>query len=175
MPELGPYGSVRGARGNSRLYRDPGAIATDRIFMADGRFGCEADMAGPAAGSTRSLVTHSGPRVAIGTSACSFSRSSEAGSRPSRASRFHAARFDDRSGGRRGQEFEQHPGGEAELGIQLISEIVSVPGAELLGPLPAELQATSVISAGIVTTASEPDGPVTSWLAHHAAPTSARP
>jgi len=25
--------------------------------MADGRFGCEADMAGPAAGSTRSLVT----------------------------------------------------------------------------------------------------------------------
>ena len=47
--------------------------------------------------------------------------------------------------------------GEAELGIQLISEIVSVPGAELLGPLPAELQTTSVISAGIVTTASEPD------------------
>jgi molybdate transport system substrate-binding protein len=47
--------------------------------------------------------------------------------------------------------------GEAELGIQLISEIVSVPGAELLGPLPPELQATSVISAGIVTTASEPD------------------
>ena len=33
-------------------------LATDRIFMADGRFGCEADMAGPAAGSTRSLVTH---------------------------------------------------------------------------------------------------------------------
>jgi hypothetical protein len=28
-------------------------LATDRIFMAD-RFGCEADMAGPAAGSTRS-------------------------------------------------------------------------------------------------------------------------
>jgi molybdate transport system substrate-binding protein len=47
--------------------------------------------------------------------------------------------------------------GEAELSIQLISEIVSVPGAELLGPLPAELQAMNVISAGIVTTASEPD------------------
>jgi molybdate transport system substrate-binding protein len=46
---------------------------------------------------------------------------------------------------------------EAELGIQLISEIVFVPGAELLGPLPAELQATNAISAGIVTTASEPD------------------
>jgi molybdate transport system substrate-binding protein len=47
--------------------------------------------------------------------------------------------------------------GEAELGIQLISEIVSVPGAELLGPLPDELQAMTVISAGIVTPASEPD------------------
>jgi molybdate transport system substrate-binding protein len=40
--------------------------------------------------------------------------------------------------------------GEAELGIQLISEIVSVPGAELLGPLPVELQVVTVISAGIV-------------------------
>ena len=29
MPELGPYGSVRGARGNSRLYRDPGSFVTD--------------------------------------------------------------------------------------------------------------------------------------------------
>jgi molybdate transport system substrate-binding protein len=47
--------------------------------------------------------------------------------------------------------------GEAELGIQLISEIVSVPGAELLGPLPEELQAMTEIWAGIVTTASEPD------------------
>jgi hypothetical protein len=31
--------------------------------MADGRFGCEADMAGPAAGSTRSLVTQSVHRL----------------------------------------------------------------------------------------------------------------
>ena len=31
-------------------------VATDRVFMADGRFGCEAAMAGPAAGSIRSLV-----------------------------------------------------------------------------------------------------------------------
>jgi hypothetical protein len=27
MLELGPYGSVRGARGNSRPYREPGPIA----------------------------------------------------------------------------------------------------------------------------------------------------
>jgi molybdate transport system substrate-binding protein len=47
--------------------------------------------------------------------------------------------------------------GEAELGIQLISEIVSVPGAELLGPLPGELQAMTAILAGILLTAPEPD------------------
>ena len=47
--------------------------------------------------------------------------------------------------------------GEAELGIQLISEIVSVPGAELVGPLPAELQAMTVLSAGIVMNAREAD------------------
>lgn len=47
--------------------------------------------------------------------------------------------------------------GEAELGIQLISEIVSVPGAELLGPLPGELQTKTVIFAGILTSAPEAD------------------
>ena len=35
----------------------PWPLATNRIFMADGRFRCEADMARPAASSTRSLVT----------------------------------------------------------------------------------------------------------------------
>jgi molybdate transport system substrate-binding protein len=47
--------------------------------------------------------------------------------------------------------------GEADLGIQLISEIVLVRGAELLGPLPADLQTMTVISTGIVKTATEPD------------------
>jgi molybdate transport system substrate-binding protein len=47
--------------------------------------------------------------------------------------------------------------GEAELGVQLISEIVSVPGADLLGPLPGDLQAMTDILAGILTTAPQPD------------------
>jgi molybdate transport system substrate-binding protein len=47
--------------------------------------------------------------------------------------------------------------GEAELGIQLVSEIVSVPGAELLGPLPGDLQAMTAILAGITTSAPQPD------------------
>ena len=29
MPELGSYGSVRGARGNSRPYREPRSVATE--------------------------------------------------------------------------------------------------------------------------------------------------
>jgi molybdate transport system substrate-binding protein len=47
--------------------------------------------------------------------------------------------------------------GEAELGIQLISEIVSVPGAELLGPFPGELQAMTAVAAGLVVNAPQPD------------------
>jgi molybdate transport system substrate-binding protein len=47
--------------------------------------------------------------------------------------------------------------GEAELGVQLISEIVSVPGAELLGPLPGDLQAMTAILAGTLKTAPQPD------------------
>ncbi|HYT85651.1 MAG TPA: substrate-binding domain-containing protein [Burkholderiales bacterium] len=47
--------------------------------------------------------------------------------------------------------------GEAELGIQLISEIVSVPGVELLGPLPGDLQSMTAILAGILKTAPEPE------------------
>ena len=47
--------------------------------------------------------------------------------------------------------------GEAELGIQYISEIVEFPGTELLGPFPAELQTTNVIYAGILKTAPHRD------------------
>ena len=40
--------------------------------------------------------------------------------------------------------------GEAELGFQSISEILSAKGAELLGPLPAELQGYITLAAGLV-------------------------
>jgi len=39
--------------------------------------------------------------------------------------------------------------GEAELAIQQISEIVPVKGAELIGPLPAEIQLTTAFKAAI--------------------------
>ena len=39
--------------------------------------------------------------------------------------------------------------GEAELAIQQIPELMAVPGIELVGPLPQELQSISVVTAGI--------------------------
>ena len=47
--------------------------------------------------------------------------------------------------------------GEAELGLQQISELLPIKGIDLLGPMPAELQRVTVFSAGIVTGAREPE------------------
>jgi molybdate transport system substrate-binding protein len=47
--------------------------------------------------------------------------------------------------------------GEAELGVQQISELLSVPGIEIVGPLPTELQKLTVFSAGLFVGAKEPD------------------
>ena len=47
--------------------------------------------------------------------------------------------------------------GEAEIGFQQISEILPVPGVDLVGPLPPELQKITVFSAGIVTGSEAPD------------------
>jgi molybdate transport system substrate-binding protein len=45
--------------------------------------------------------------------------------------------------------------GDAEIGLQQISEIMSVAGAELVGPLPDELQTVTVYTAGVPGTAKE--------------------
>jgi molybdate transport system substrate-binding protein len=44
--------------------------------------------------------------------------------------------------------------GEAELGLQQIVAILPVPGAELVGPLPAELQNVIVYAAGLSASAN---------------------
>jgi molybdate transport system substrate-binding protein len=47
--------------------------------------------------------------------------------------------------------------GEAELGLQQISELKPVKGIDILGPLPDDLQKITVFSAGIAAVSKEPD------------------
>ncbi|HKA40941.1 MAG TPA: substrate-binding domain-containing protein [Burkholderiales bacterium] len=47
--------------------------------------------------------------------------------------------------------------GEAELGFQQVSELLPVPGIDLIGPLPPEVQEITVVSAGLHADAKEPD------------------
>jgi molybdate transport system substrate-binding protein len=47
--------------------------------------------------------------------------------------------------------------GEAEIGFQQISEMLPVPGVDIVGQLPPELQKITVFSAGIATVSKEPD------------------
>ena len=46
--------------------------------------------------------------------------------------------------------------GEAEIGVQQISELLPVPGIEIVGPLPAPLQKITIFSAGVLRTAKQP-------------------
>ena len=47
--------------------------------------------------------------------------------------------------------------GEAEIGIQQMSELMAVAGIDVVGPLPAELQSVTMFTAGIPTSASYAD------------------
>ena len=47
--------------------------------------------------------------------------------------------------------------GEAEIGFQQISELISISGIDYVGPLPAEVQRTTVLSAGVAVKAEHPD------------------
>ena len=47
--------------------------------------------------------------------------------------------------------------GEAEIGLQQVSELLDNPDVEVIGMLPPELQQITVYSAGITTSAKEPD------------------
>ena len=59
--------------------------------------------------------------------------------------------------------------GEAEIGLQLVSELMSNPDVEVIGLLPPELQLISIVSAGITTAAQQPD-PAKAFIRQLAAP-----
>jgi len=46
--------------------------------------------------------------------------------------------------------------GSAELGFQQLAELVSLPGVEVLGPLPPQVQTLTVFSGGIAATCRRP-------------------
>jgi molybdate transport system substrate-binding protein len=43
---------------------------------------------------------------------------------------------------------------EVEIGIQQLPELMAVPGIDIIGPLPPDIQATTVFSAGLSTSAA---------------------
>ena len=59
--------------------------------------------------------------------------------------------------------------GEAEIGLQLVSELMSNPEVEVIGMLPPELQLNAVISAGITPGTKQPE-PAQAFIHHLATP-----
>jgi molybdate transport system substrate-binding protein len=47
--------------------------------------------------------------------------------------------------------------GEVDLGVQQIPELIFISGVDLVGPLPGDLQATTVFAAGVPSSAKEPN------------------
>jgi molybdate transport system substrate-binding protein len=47
--------------------------------------------------------------------------------------------------------------GDADLGFQQLSELIDQPGVQIAGPLPPEIQAVTVFSAGISKTSRDPE------------------
>jgi len=47
--------------------------------------------------------------------------------------------------------------GEAEIGLQQVSELMSNPDVEVIGMLPPQLQQITTYSAGITASAKQPD------------------
>jgi molybdate transport system substrate-binding protein len=47
---------------------------------------------------------------------------------------------------------------EAEIGVQQMPELMAVPGIDIVGPLPDDIQRKTVFSAGLSTSAANPDG-----------------
>ena len=62
--------------------------------------------------------------------------------------------------------------GEVEIGFQQVSEMATFPGVDFVGPLPAEVQQTTIFASGIAAAAKQPEA-AKAWVKFLTAPTSA--
>ncbi len=68
---------------------------------------------------------------------------------------------------------EKVASGEADLAIQQVSELMSVPGVDVAGPFPDEIQTVSTFDAAIFADAANPEG-AAAFLALLASPAAAK-
>jgi molybdate transport system substrate-binding protein len=62
--------------------------------------------------------------------------------------------------------------GSAALGFQQLSELIDLPGIEVVGPLPPDIQTVTVFAAAVAATSARP-GPTADFLAFLASPAAA--
>ncbi len=60
--------------------------------------------------------------------------------------------------------------GEADVGLQQMPELMAVPGIDIVGPIPGDLQLVTIFSAGVSASATDPDA-ARSLISHLASPT----
>jgi molybdate transport system substrate-binding protein len=63
------------------------------------------------------------------------------------------------AGGPSGRVSVKVSSGEAEIGLQQVSELISNPDVDVIGMLPGDLQQTTIYSFGITTSAKDVEGP----------------
>ena len=62
--------------------------------------------------------------------------------------------------------------GEAEIGFQQVAELLPIPGADFVGPIPAEVQKITVFSAAVASNSTAPDA-AKAFIAFLASPAAA--
>lgn len=62
--------------------------------------------------------------------------------------------------------------GDADLGVQQLSELVGAPGIAVLGPLPAEVQSVTTFSAGVAAASARPEA-ARAFVVHLVSPAAA--